>query len=251
MNPLLLSAIIFALILGGILFGALLRGRLPEHHLSDSSRDVVRLGAGLVATMAALVIGLLISSAKSSFDLHSNQIKQITADIISLDYVLEQYGSDANAIRNQMRAAIAPFADGIWRDRIAGVSAQYEADAGAEKIYLAVQSLAPQTALQKSLQGRAVQNMDDLMQTRLLLLTETDTAIPLPFLCILTFWLIIIFASYSLYASFNATVMAALSLFALSAACAIFLILQLNEPFSGMLMISSDPLRSALAPLSP
>jgi len=82
MSALALSCLIFVLTLGGILLGALLRRALPEHHLSEDSQDVVRLGVGLIATIAALVLGLLIASAKSSFDTQSTQITQITADII-------------------------------------------------------------------------------------------------------------------------------------------------------------------------
>src|ERR1700688_2323806 len=111
MSPAVLSCAIFALILGGIVLGALLRRTLPEHHLSKDSQDVVRLGVGLIATIAALVLGLLIAAAKSSFDTQSNQIKQITADVILLDNLLAQYGPEARPIREEMRSTIGPFAD--------------------------------------------------------------------------------------------------------------------------------------------
>src|SRR5580693_4085782 len=118
-SPLTLSCIIFALTVGGIFLGVLLRRALPKHHLSKDSQDVVRLGVGLVATIAALVLGLLIAAAKGSFDTQSGQVKQITADIILLDALLEQYGPEAAPIRTQMRSVIGPFADRLWHEKAA------------------------------------------------------------------------------------------------------------------------------------
>lgn len=249
MSALALSCLIFVLTLGGILLGTLLRRALPEHHLSQGSQDVVRLGVGLIATIAALVLGLLIAAAKSSFDTQNSQIKQITADIILLDRLLAQYGPEARPIREAMRNTIGPFADQLWREKAAETTAPFEANASAESVYVAIQALSPQNDLQRSLQSRAAQLSTDLAQTRLLLFVESDNLIPAPFLAILVFWLVIIFASFSLFEPLNATVFTLLSLFALSASCGIFLILELSRPFSGLLMISSAPLRNALGSL--
>jgi hypothetical protein len=251
MSSITLSSIIFALMLGGIILGALLRGVLPEHHLSENSQDVVRLGVGLVATMAALVVGLLIAAAKGSFDTQSGQVKQITADLILLDNLLEQYGPEARPIREEIRSAVPAFVDRIWRETAVKSAGPYENSAATEKIYIEIQSLSPHNDLQRSLQSRASQVSTDIAQIRLLLFAEKDSSIPSPFLAILAFWLVLIFASFSLFSSLNTTVFVSLSLFALSAACAIFLILELGRPFTGMLMISSTPLRTALAPLGP
>jgi hypothetical protein len=244
-----LSCIILALLLGGILLGVLLRRALPEHHLSKDSQDVVRVGVGLIATIASLVLGLLIAAAKSSFDTQSGQIKRITADIIELDTLLAQYGPEAAPIRELMRGTIAPFADQIWREKETATTAPFAASADAEAVILAVQALMPKTDVQRSLQARAVQLSNNLTQTRLLLFVETGNSIPAPFLAILVLWLVIIFASFSLFANLNPTVLGFLCLFALSASCAIYLILELGEPFSGLMMISSVPLRETLAPL--
>jgi hypothetical protein len=112
MSALALSCLIFVLTLGdGILRGTLLRRALPEHHLSENSQEVVRLGVGLIATIAALVLGLLIAAAKSSFHAQSTQVTQITADMILLDNLLAEYGPEARPIREQMRSIIGPLAD--------------------------------------------------------------------------------------------------------------------------------------------
>jgi hypothetical protein len=249
MRALGLSCLIFALTVGGILLGTLLRRALPKHHLSKDSQDVVRLGVGLIATLAALLLGLLIAAAKSSFDTQSTQVTQITADIIILDNLLAEYGPEARPIRQQMRSVISPFADQIWREKQASPATPFERNASVEQVYLAVQALSPQNDLQRSLQARAAQISNDLAQTRLLLFAESGSVIPAPFLAILVLWLVIIFASFSLFSTLNATVFTCLSLFALSASCAIFLILELSQPFSGLMTISSEPLRHALGPL--
>src|SRR6476659_446806 len=109
MSPLALSCVIFLLVLGGILIGTAFRRALPKHHLSKETHDVVRLGAGLTATIAALVLGLLIGGAKSSFDTRNTQVKQLTANIILLDNLLSQYGPEAAPLRRQVRSAINPL----------------------------------------------------------------------------------------------------------------------------------------------
>jgi len=249
MSALALSCLIFVLTLGGILLGALLRRALPKDHLSKDSQDVVQLGVGLIATLAALLLGLLIAAAKSTFDTQSTQVTQITADLILLDNLLAQYGPEARPIRQQMRSVIGPFADEIWREKQTSSATPFERNASVEQVYLAIQALSPQSDLQRSLQARAAQVSTDLLQTHLILFAESNKVIPTPFLAILVLWLVIIFASFSLFSDLNATVFTCLAFFALSASCAIFLILELSQPFSGLMTISSAPLRHALGPL--
>ena len=243
------SVIIFVLTVGGILVGTLLRRALPEHHLSDEVKDVVRLGVGLTATMAALVLGLLIAAAKGSFDTQTTQVRQITADLILLDDILAQYGPQARFVREQIRGTVGPFADRLWREKETGTRGPFETDATEQQVYLAIQKLSPQDNIQHSLQSRAVQVSNDLAQARFLLFVQSENLIPTPFLAVLAFWLVIIFASFSLFSPMNVTVISFLFLFALSAACAIFLILQLSRPFTGLMMISSAPLRNVLGPI--
>jgi Protein of unknown function (DUF4239) len=249
LSPLALSCLIFVLIVFGVFLGILLRRALPKHHLSKDAQDVVRLGAGLIATIAALVLGLLIAAAKGSFDTQSGQVKQITADIILIDNLLALYGPEAQPIRAEMRNTIGPLVDRIWQEKKSRDTGPFEASAAADKVYLDIQALTPKTDAQRSIQSRAVQTSTDFAQTRLLLFVESGNLIPAPFLAILVFWLVIIFASFSLFSELNPTVFAFLTLFALSAACALFLILELSQPFAGLMAISSAPLHEALAPL--
>jgi Protein of unknown function (DUF4239) len=249
MSSLAFSLIFLLCISGGILLAAAVRRLLPEKHLSGDAKDVVRLGSGLIGTMAALVLGLLIASAKSSYDTQSTQVRHMTANIVLLDLVLSSYGPEALPVRQLMRPGVGALIDGIWQQRSGQPAGPFKASGANEAAYNAIQRLTPTTDVQKSLQGRAAQIATDIAQTRLLLFAQQDNAIPLPFLLILTFWLTILFFSFALFAEPTPMVIGALVVFAVSATGAIYLILELNQPFEGLLQISSEPLRNALAPL--
>jgi hypothetical protein len=250
-SPIEVSLIAFVIILGGAFGGTLLRRTLPGDHLADEAKDVIRLGAGLVGTMAALVLGLLIASAKNSYDTQSGKVQQLSADVAHLDQLLMRYGPEAQPIRGLIRQAIAPMVERIWQPSGAqgGKDAPFTATSVAEDAFARMGELAPQTDAQRSFKARAIQLSTDMAQTRLLLFEQSGKSIPAPFLAVLIFWLAIIFASFSLFARLNPTLVAALVVFALSASAAIFLILEMSEPFAGLMQIPSAPLRNALAPL--
>jgi hypothetical protein len=251
MSPLTLSVIALACILAGAVVGMLLRNKLPEDHLGSDAKDLLKLGAGLIGTIAALVLGLLIASAKTSFDTQVTQIKQLTADVILLDQLLAQYGPEAATVRNLLRGAVDAVADRIWHEHssVSAMKTPYEGTAAGEAFFMKLRQLPPQTDEQRSIKDRAIQVSTNIAHTRLLLFTQGDNPIPMPFLIVLIFWISIIFANFSLFADPKPIVISALVVFALSAAAAIFLVLELGQPFSGIMQISSIPLRSALAPL--
>src|SRR6267378_8081526 len=204
MSPIALACIAFACISGGALIGIFLRNTLSGHHLSTDAKDVVRLGTGLIGTIAALVLGLLIASAKSSYDTQSTQIRQMTANVILLDNLLAEYGPEAAATRNLMRHGIMVLADRIWREHSSdSATAPFGASEASEAFYAKLQQLSPQNDSQRALQARAIQISTDIAQTRLLLFAQMDNSIPMPFLVVLIFWLTIIFASFSLFAQPN------------------------------------------------
>jgi hypothetical protein len=245
--------IVFACIFVGALLGMVLRHTLPGHHLSADAKDVVRLGTGLIGTIAALVLGLLIASAKNSFDTQNAQTKQLTANFILIDGLLAQYGPEANTVRDLMRRGIVTLTERIWRENMSDLAkaTPFEASHAAEAFFEKLQELAPRNDAQRSRKDRAIQASTELATTRLLLFAQADNSIPMPFLVVLVFWLTIIFASFSLFAQPNAIIIGALCIFALSAAGSIFLILELSQPFAGLMQIANAPLRNALAPLGP
>jgi hypothetical protein len=249
MNAIALSCITFVCISGGALLGMF----LPGHHLSIEEKDVVRLGTGLIGTIAALVLGLLIASAKSSYDTQSTQITQMTSNFVLLDNLLAEYGPETSDVRKLLRRSVVVLADRMWRENSsdAAKAKPFEASDASDAFFAKLQRLSPENDSQRSLQARAMQLATDLAQTRLLLFAQTNNSIPMPFLVVLIFWLTIIFGSFSLFAKPNATIFGSLFVFALSAVGAIYLVLELSQPFAGLMQISSAPLRDALIPLSP
>ena len=245
-----ISWITFACIFGGALLGMLLRKLLPEHHLDADSKSVVNMGMALIATMSALVLGLLIASAKSSYDAQGSEFIQMSANVIQLDRILARYGPETKEARNVLRRAALSL-DQDWADdtsRSAKLDSSATRAAGAS-FYEKIQELSPSNDFQRSLQGQALQTALDLGKARSLLLEQAGSSIPTPFLVVLVFWLTIIFTSFGLFAPYNATVVATLFVCALSVSAAIFLILELDQPFGGLLRISDIPLRNAIAHL--
>jgi hypothetical protein len=252
MSALAISLLVFVAAIGGALGGMLLRAKLPREHLSDASQSVVQHGIALVATMAALVLGLLIASGNSSYNSARAQISQLTAQIILLDRMLAEYGPETMAIREGLREAIGPFVTRLWREESSGVekAGPFVASSGAEALYGHIRTLAPANDLQRSLQERALATVEQLAQIRLLLFAQSASSLPDPFVGILAFWLVVIFFSFGLPAPPNLTTFSVLLICALSASAAIFLILEMSDPFTGLMMIPSGPLRGALPPLS-
>jgi Na+/H+ antiporter NhaC len=251
MNDLLISLLIFAVIFGGAIVGALIRPLLSEQHLTADSRDVVKMTTGLIGTLAALVLGLLIASSKGAYDQKTAQVRRLTATIILLDDLLAQYGPEAAHVRTLLRRGIQPLSDRIWHEEQApsGRSVRFESTAESSAFESELERLSPANDTQRSLQSRAIQAFTEGAQIRLQLFTQVGGSIPIPFLIILVFWLSAIFVSFTLFAQTNLIVMASLFVGALSFASAIFLVLELGDPFSGLMGISSATLRGALLPL--
>lgn len=229
----------------------LLRSIVPEHHLSADSKDIVKLGMGLIATMSALVLALLIASAKSSHDTQNGEIVQMSADFIQLDRVLAHYGPETKDARGLLRTIVARGFDAVETNgnyRPARLDAA-EVKIGADSFFEKIQQLTPGNDTQRSLHEQAMQIGAELGRTRALLLEQTGGSIPMPFLVVLVFWFTVIFISFGLFAPPNATVIAVLFVCSLSVAGAILLILELDRPFEGLIQISDAPLRSALAHL--
>lgn len=245
MNSVTLSLLTFGCIVAGVLLG----GMLPGDRLSSEAKEVIRLSTGLIGTIAALVLGLLIASAKSSYDTQSGQVRQITANIVLLDLVLSQYGPETAEARQALRRNAEAMTKQLWHPDAPAAREPFQANTDGLALYQRTQALQPATDAQRNLQARAVQLITDTAQARLLLFTQAQEPIPLPFLAILVFWLTMIFASFSLFARPGPLVIGTLSLFALSATGAIYLILELGQPFTGLLMISSEPMSHVLPPL--
>jgi len=247
MNSLTIAMLAFLCVFGGGLIGMYLRTLLREHHLSSETRDLVKVGAGLIATMSALVLGLLVASAKSSFDTQKSEVGQISANIILLDRALAHYGPETRDIRVVLRNTVEDIIGQIWAT--ADSTSQVQPTASSEILFDKVESLSPKTDTQRRLQAQAIKTVIDIGQTRWLMFAQHTSAVPLPFLMVVLFWLTITFVSFGLYAPKNLVVFATLFLCALSVSGALFLVLELDRPFDGFIQISSEPMRNALGQL--
>ena len=248
MSALLTAGAVFTVIAGSGLAGLKLGPRLPGHHLDADSRDAVRLVAGFVAALAALVLGLLVASAKANFDERNSQLHHIAADVVALDRALAHYGEGAREARAVLRSALADeFGRLSASGRLRGTELERPVqDARLLSFQDRLQALAPQTEGQRAARDRAAQLADGIAATRVLMTQDLGGSIPSPFLLVLGFWLAAMFASFGLFARPNATVVAALLAGAASSAGAIFLILELDRPLDGLMRLSTEPLRHAV-----
>jgi hypothetical protein len=249
MSSFTISLIAFVIISGGALLGMFLRDVLPDHHLVDESRDVVKLATGLVGTMAALVLGLLVASAKGSYDAQTTELTQVSANIVVLDRTLAHYGPEAKETREALRNSVAGLLNQLSSKNRSGTSRLEPAPTTREIVYDRIQALVPRDDLQRSVQSQALAMAVNLAQTRWLMYEQGALSVSKPLLVVMVFWLTVTFVIWGLLAAPNGTLIATILVSALSASGAILLILEMYTPYGGLIRISDAPLRAALAQL--
>ncbi len=247
MSPIQVSTIIFLCIFCSALLGMWLRAVLPEHHLNADTKDLVKLGVGLIGTMAALVLGLLVASAKSSYDARSSELTQLAANTILLDRALAHYGPETREARGILKIATTRTIHQVWSQ--AGSAGALPSQEGGGALFDKLQELVPHSDAQRVIQSQAESIMISIGQTRLLLFAQSASSISRPFLVVVVFWLSMLFVSFGLFAPRNGTAIATLLIAAISVAGALFLILDLDQPFTGLLQIPSTPMHMALSAL--
>ena len=234
-------------VFGGSLLGMFLRTVLPKHHLDAETKDVVKLGMGLVGTMAALILGLLVTSAKGSFDTQSAELTQVSANALMLDRILAHYGPEASEVREGLKSVVARALDRMGSQTRTAPGDQ--GPHGNESLYEKIHQLAPKDETQRSLKSEALAIAVSLGQTRWLMYEQQGVAPSKVLVFVMIFWLSIVFLSWGLFAPNHATVVVNFLAAALAVSVALFLILEMYTPYSGLIRISSSPLRSALAQL--
>ena len=252
MSALAHASMTFAFILGGTLIGILVRDRLPDHHLSDDSRQAVTMGTALIATMTALILGLLIASAKGHYDTMSSELDRVSTKIMQLDSVLAEYGSEAREARDVLRYGTISALKRGWPEEMkaGGLTKAPHPSMSLIALRGKLIHLSPKSDAQRWLKARAVEVTSDIADARWLLIQQSESS-SLPMLAhiLLVFWLTFLFFSFGLFSPRNATVIIFLIICALSAAGSILLILELDQPMQGLIKLSSEPLRNALASL--
>jgi hypothetical protein len=248
LNAVILGSIVFVCIFSGALLGMFFRTRLSDHHLNPDTKDVVKVAIAVVATMGALVVSLLISSAKTAYDARSNEVLQVAADVVMLDRVLAYYGPETTGARALLSASVAAAIERVWPNNDARPLELEPRMSPINRLFDKIVELEPQTNSQRALQAEAVRMAQDLGRIRFLL-DITEYPIPLPFLAILVSWMTVIFLSFGIFAPNNSVAVGSFFICSLSIAGAIFLIVDLDQPFNGLMQVSSVPLRQALARL--
>ena len=246
MSPTVISIIVLILLIVAILIGRQLRQLIPNKRVSEDTKDTVKLAMGLVATMAALLLGLLVSSAKASYDSQRTQVIQMAAKVAYLNRILTLYGPETMDARKQFHQAIEDAIRRLWpNDRKLKAELRPNIEAG-DSVYFKIEALSPTTEVQQKLKALAEAAASDLAQLRALLVAQSENSISPTMLVVVVSWLVVIFASFSLLAPPNLTANVALFISALAVAGAIFLLLELDSPFGGIINIPNREMMNAL-----
>jgi hypothetical protein len=244
------AVLVFGCLVVAVLLGRALSLRLSEHHLTAETRDTVKLSLGLVATMSALLLGLLVSSAKGAYDAQRQQIEELAAEIATLDRVLSLYGSESAAARRELHETVENAIARVWPQR-ARASTDLTPDfRSGDAIYREIQSLAPSDATESELKAKAADLTLALVEGRALLVSRGLVGVSVPLLVIVVAWLVLILFGFSLLAPRNAIATMALIVAAAAVSGAILLMLEFYEPFDGLIRISSDPMVEAISRIS-
>ena len=251
MNSLAIGSIVFAFVFAGALFGMHLEKILPQEHLNPDAKDVIKVSMAMVATVAALVLGLLTASAKTSFDDRDAELRKMAEDVILLDRAMAKYGPETAGARALLKETLAARINRIWPEENTGKVAPEEVGrgTGVENVRETLFALSPNNDTQRWLQSTALQITRDIEAARWSIVEQIGSTIQWPLLAVVVFWLATIFASFGLFAPHNPTVGVVLFVAALCVAGSIYLILEMDQPYSGVVKLSSEPLRTALAEL--
>jgi Protein of unknown function (DUF4239) len=245
-----IGAILFAGLVGVILVGARLRRLVPAEHLSTDSKEAVKLSLGLVATMTAILLGLLVSSAKNSFDTARSEVIQMSAKIALLDRILVLYGPQTADARRALRDSVAEGIRRTWPPDGRQPARLEPNEQMGDVVYAAISRLTPEDEPQRALKVEAVRLMVQLAELRSLVQAQAVSSLSKPLLIALVLWLVVIFLGFTVLAPANATSTVALLAGAFSVACAVFIILELDYPFAGIVRIPSEPMIRTLDHLS-
>jgi hypothetical protein len=219
--------------------GRWIRRLLPEPHLNADSKDAVKLALGLVATMTALLLSLLVNAVRGTFETRRNEVVEMSAQVALLDRLLLLYGSDASEARTQFRLAVEDALHRMWPEERGNRAQMAPNTRGGDAFYVALMHLVPQNEVQADVKGHALKLALEIARLRALLLAQSAQSIsggmPIAVIC----WLVIIFFGFGILAPPNATTSLALGAAAISVAGAVFLILELDQPMDGWIKVSN------------
>lgn len=250
MNNMIIGVITLVAILGGAFAGIKIRGWLPADHLTDETKSLVSVSMAVVATISALVLGLLISNANTSFTRLGGDVTALSAQILRLDHILRRYGPDAEPPRKSLLQYAEHKVDDLFPDGRANVHlgnpVTYDLLQRVEEQLL---SIKPASRRDEWWLGQAMVLAGKIGDTRWLLAQQVGQGTPKAFVALLVFWLTLLFASFGLFAPRNLTCIVTLTLCALAVAGAVTMILELEQGLGGLVRVSSGPMRHAVQTL--
>lgn len=249
MNSIAVSLLVSACVFAAAIVGLNLHRVLPTTHLTKETQDVVRLGTGMVSVLASLVLGLLVATAKSSFDTTDQAVRAYAAEIALLNETLRDYGRGAAGPRDTLRQYTEQLLQNRWPKNGDPTPEVWSDTGGAllERAREEIRALKPADDGQTWLLGQALDVSTSLLRQRWLLIARSGTNIHSTVLAILVCWIVAIFISFGLNAPRNGTVVVGFLVCSIAIGGSIFLILELDHPLSGVLSISSWPVENALA----
>ena len=235
---LLISAIIFIVTVLAIFVGFYLRTRLDESYFSEDSKKSFNLGVGLVATMTALILGLITAESQSSFRTYGGILDKNASQILTVDRLLASYGEDAREIRLQLKGVVGEYLKQNHENEASLADSYFSSEL--EQAVDNIRRLVPKTEYQNYLHAELLKASENLLATRLMVIAGIGKSVPKAFIAILFFWLTFIFFCFGLEANSNKLVIGILVFSALSVSSAIFLILELDTSHGGILVIRKD-----------
>jgi hypothetical protein len=250
MEPIIVSLVILACIVTGVLGGWVLAGLLPPDHLTSDGRDTIKVSIAMVATISALVLGLLTAGSKSALDGKQEEVRAMASDLLRLDRMLAMIGPDTMQIRDDLKSALGQRIAAVWPAEAGGIRlSAVQEGSGVEGVLRELLALHPEGSAESWLQSRALDLASDIDARRWTLVAESSSAIQWPFVILVAFWLTIVFTSFALFAPRNASVAVAMLVAAISVAGAFYLILEMDQPYSGLIRVESQPLLDTYAAL--
>jgi hypothetical protein len=249
MTALTVSLLTFVCCCASAATGVFLHIKLPDHHLDSESKDVMKSVMGIIATMAALVLGLLIASSKNAFDTQSKEIQQLSANVVQLDRVLASYGPETREIRGMFKAGVISAHRMVWpenQSQPANLN-PFVIQEETGVFYNSLQNLSPKTEMQRHAQEAALQLLPIIAQTRMLMFEQMRGTISWPLLEVLISWVTMLFLGFGMFARPHATIAVTLMIGALSVASAVFLIVELSQPYQGWMRVSDSSIQFAIS----
>ena len=244
-----MAVLVFTVVYGGAFVGMWLQRKVPEHHLDAPSKDTVRLVMGLLATMAALVLSLLIASTHTLFDSQQENVQKLARDAVLLNEALVRYGPETKDLRQSLRESLSLATQAMSPEEGVGSASVAPQPGQRRGLFEGVQALDPKTPAQRYDQSKAIDLMATIAATRLLIHEQAMSSVPAGLVIIMVLWLTLLFVGFGLFAPMNMMVLMATGFGAVSVASAIFLILDMSHPYRGLIHVSGEPIRSAIEQL--